>query len=90
MATSSDLPSTHRAVVQRERHQPLIVEERSTPQPTSGSAILRVETTAVVSYQRDIYDGTRNYPYPTPFVPGFYAIGRVAAVGPDAVALQPG
>lgn len=90
MASSSHLPPAHRALVQRERHQPLVVEQRPTPQPTPGSAILRVESTAVISYQRDVYDGTRNYPYPTPFVPGFYAIARVAAVGPDAVSLKPG
>lgn len=91
MISCQDLPTTHRALVQLERHQPLVVErERPTLQPTPGSAILRVESTAVVSYQRDIYNGTRSYPYPTPFVPGFYAIGRVVAVGPDAVALAPG
>lgn len=90
MSSSSTLPPIHRALVQRERHQPFVIEERPTPQPTPGSAILRVERSAVLSYHRDVYDGTRNYPYPTPFVPGFYAIGRVVAVGPDAVALEPG
>lgn len=39
---------------------------------------------------RDIYNGTRQYPFPTPIVPGSMAIGRVAALGPDAVSLSRG
>lgn len=39
---------------------------------------------------REIYNGNRKYPYPTPFVPGTSAIGRVASLGPDAVLLKEG
>jgi threonine dehydrogenase-like Zn-dependent dehydrogenase len=39
---------------------------------------------------RDIYNGTRKYSYPTPLVTGISGIGRVAAVGSDAVVLQTG
>lgn len=38
----------------------------------------------------EVYSGKRAYPFPTPFVPGTSAIGRVAAVGPDATHLEPG
>lgn len=39
---------------------------------------------------RDIYNGKRQYPYPTPMVPGTSAIGRVAATGPDSTLLTSG
>ena len=39
---------------------------------------------------REIYDGTRKYPYPNPMVLGTAAIGHVAALGPDAVSLEVG
>lgn len=68
----------------------LKVDHKPTPQPTPGSAVIRVEVAPVVSYMRDIYNGTRRHPYPTPLVTGAFAIGRVAAIGPDATLLQPG
>lgn len=39
---------------------------------------------------RQIYNGELQYPFPTPLIPGASAIGRVAAVGPDATLLKPG
>ena len=89
MSIQQTLPTTHRALVQHAHAQPLVVEDVPTPQPVPGSAILRVEASTIFSYQREIYNGTRTYPYPTPMVPGCSAIGRVVAVGPDAVALHP-
>jgi threonine dehydrogenase-like Zn-dependent dehydrogenase len=44
----------------------------------------------IISYSRDIYDGTRKYPFPTPLVIGTSGVGRLAAIGPDAVLLKPG
>lgn len=52
--------------------------------------MVQVLTAGVISYIRDIYNGKRNYPFPTPLVAGTSAIGRVVAVGPDAVKLKPG
>jgi NADPH:quinone reductase-like Zn-dependent oxidoreductase len=89
MATG-ELPQTHRALVQHVYAEPLKVETIPTPQPTPGSAIIRVLATPVISYMKNIYNGTRKYSYPTPLVVGTSAIGRVAAVGPDAVHLKPG
>lgn len=88
--SEDSLPSTHRALVQHVYAGPLSVETIPTPQPVSGSAILRVEAAAIVSYQKDIYNGTRQYPYVTPRVPGSFAVGRVAAAGPDATVLRQG
>ncbi|KAL6248037.1 hypothetical protein RBB50_005385 [Rhinocladiella similis] len=87
---AGELPKTHRALVQRVYAQPLQVETLPTPQPTPGSAIVKIIVANVIGYMKDIYNGARNYSYPTPLVAGTSAIGRVAAVGEDAVLLKPG
>ena len=90
MAASPSPPKTHLALVQHERHKPLLLETRPTPPCTPGSALLAPLASPILSYQPAIYNGKRNYPYPVPLAPGFSAIARVLAVGPDAVALKPG
>ena len=84
------LPKTHRALVLTSTNEPPIVQSIPTPTPTPGSAIVRVLGAGVISYSRDIYNGKRQYAYPTPLVIGTSAIGRVAAIGPDATLLTPG
>ena len=44
----------------------------------------------MISYQGKIYNGERGLPFPKPLVPGTSAVGRIAAVGPDATLLKPG
>lgn len=90
MAEQTKLPATHRALVQEVYGKPLIVKDIPTPSAGPGSAILRIESSGLISYQRDVYNGNRKYPYPTPMVPGLSAVGHVVAAGPDAVALKPG
>ena len=90
MSFNQELPKTHRALVLRSTNEPPKVEVISTPQPTPGSVTVRIVVASIVPYMRDIYDGTRQYPFPMPLVIGSSAIGRVAAVGPDATFLKPG
>ena len=90
MAEEQRLPATHRALVQNVYAEPFTVEDVPTPSVTPGSAVLRIESSVILSYGKDVYNGTRQYPYPTPFVAGHSAIGRVVMAGPDAVVLQPG
>ena len=85
-----ELPKVHRALVQRVYAEPLQLETIPTPRSTPGSVIVKVIAANVITYMGDIYNGKRKYSYPTPIVPGNTAIGRVAAVGPDAVLLKPG
>jgi hypothetical protein len=87
---ANQLPETMRALVVRSTDQPPTVEQIPIPQPFHGSAVVQVLTAGVISYIRDIYNGKRKYPFPTPLVAGTSAIGRVVAVGPDAVKLKPG
>jgi D-arabinose 1-dehydrogenase-like Zn-dependent alcohol dehydrogenase len=79
-----------KALVQEEYAKPLIVKNLPVPQPTPGSAVLQILSAPIVSYMREVYNGARNYAYFTPLTIGTGAIGRVAAVGPDAALLKPG
>lgn len=90
MSSQQYLPKTHRAIVVTSRDEPLAIKDLPTPQPVPGSAIVRIICANVVSYMRNIYNGKRQYAYPTPLVPGTSAIGRIAAVGADATLLSPG
>ncbi|KAJ5832356.1 hypothetical protein N7474_000667 [Penicillium riverlandense] len=84
------LPATHRALVLNAIGEPLEVQTKPTPQATPGSAVVKILAAKILSYGGDIYNGKRNYPLPTPLVPGSGAIGRVAAVGSDATSLAAG
>lgn len=88
--TTQTLPQAHRALIVNSTSSPPAVQTIPTPQPGPGSAVVRILAANVISYMRQIYNGERQYPFPTPLVPGASAIGRVAAVGPDATLLKPG
>ena len=90
MASPSALPEMHRALVLTSIREPLTVEKIPTPQPGPGSVVIQVLGAPVVPYMRDIYNGTRWTAYPDTFVTGNSAVGRVAAIGPDATLLRPG
>ena len=90
MDSQKELPKTHRALILNSTKEPPEVKVLATPQPTPGSAIVRILAANVLSYARDIYNGSRHYPFPTRLVVGASAIGRIAAVGPDATTLSPG
>jgi D-arabinose 1-dehydrogenase-like Zn-dependent alcohol dehydrogenase len=90
LTMTSNIPSHHRALVLESIEAGFQVKTIQTPQPCPGSAVVRVAVAGVISYTREIYNGERRYPFPTPLVGGFTAIGRIAALGPDATALQLG
>ena len=90
MAAANNLPETMKGLVLTSRDKPLTIETVPTPQPTIGSAIVRILSAKIISYTREVYSGKRPYPFPTPIIPGASAIGRVAAVGPDATKFKPG
>jgi NADPH:quinone reductase-like Zn-dependent oxidoreductase len=86
----ASLPLTHKALVQEVYAEPLVTKIITTPQPTPGSVVVRVLYAPVISYSKEVYNGTRKYPYPNPIVPGTSIIGRIAAVGPDATLIKEG
>ncbi|KAL1607971.1 hypothetical protein SLS60_002910 [Paraconiothyrium brasiliense] len=90
---SSRLPATHRALVLTDKSTPLAVKTIPTPTPIHGSAVVEVLSAGVLSYHREIYNGSESharYSLPTPLVTGMSAIGHIVALGPDATTLQPG
>ncbi|MCJ1284123.1 hypothetical protein MMC26_003454 [Xylographa opegraphella] len=90
MACEPRLPETHRALVLTSIAEPPTVQTIATPQPSPGSAIIKVVVANVLSYSRDIYNGKRKYAFPTPLVIGCSAVGHIAALGPDATSLTRG
>ncbi|KAJ4395274.1 hypothetical protein N0V91_010950 [Didymella pomorum] len=62
----------------------LHIIEKPMLKPDFGSAVVRIEVAEVLSYHREVYNGERQYSFPTPLVGGINAIGRIAALGPDA------
>jgi threonine dehydrogenase-like Zn-dependent dehydrogenase len=87
---SATLPSQHQALVLEAVGAGFEVKTLPTPRPEPGSAIVQVISAGVLSYHREIYGGQRHYSFPKPIVGGISAIGRIAALGADAVALQLG
>ncbi|EME89536.1 uncharacterized protein MYCFIDRAFT_25428 [Pseudocercospora fijiensis CIRAD86] len=87
---TSTLPETMRALVLHSTSTPPSVEKVPCPRPTPGSAIVKILASNVLSYTREIYNGKKNYPFPTPIIPGFSGIARVSAIGPDATKLKLG
>ncbi|EMC95031.1 hypothetical protein BAUCODRAFT_110218 [Baudoinia panamericana UAMH 10762] len=90
MASEHSLPKTMKALVLDSFSQPPEIKTVPTPEPTIGSAIVRIISANVLSYSGDVYSGKRQYPYPTPFTPGVSAVVRITALGPDATKLNVG
>ncbi|KAF2451057.1 GroES-like protein [Karstenula rhodostoma CBS 690.94] len=89
----ASLPTTHRALVLTDKSLPLAVKTLPTPTAIHGSAVVEIFSAGVLSYHREVYNGAEShahYSLPTPLVTGMSGIGRIAALGPDATALQPG
>ena len=89
---SSNLPTTHRTLRLTSQDTKPSIQTIPTPKSDSGSVVIRVLVTSILSYQNQIYPPTniRGYPYPLPMTGGSSAIGRIAAVGPDTTTLEEG
>ncbi|KAH7127962.1 hypothetical protein B0J13DRAFT_454108 [Dactylonectria estremocensis] len=67
------------------------VKELPIPEATSGTVVIRVLGTSIPSYTRLLHEGKiPNLNISPPYVPNANTIGRVHAVGPDAVYLKVG
>ncbi|MCJ1234482.1 hypothetical protein MMC14_002443 [Varicellaria rhodocarpa] len=86
---SPSLPSTCRALICPGVGQPLTVQSIPVPNAVPGSVVVRILTSIIEPSTTDVFAGKVEFlTYPTPFVPGARAIGRVAAIGPDTTSLQ--
>ncbi|KAJ4294992.1 hypothetical protein N0V90_007000 [Kalmusia sp. IMI 367209] len=78
------------ALVQEIYAQPLKLKTIPVPEVVTGSALIKVLAAPVLSYAREVYNGTRKYSYNAPLVPGTSCVGRVTALGPDSTVLKVG
>ncbi|KAI1749085.1 alcohol dehydrogenase [Xylaria castorea] len=87
---ASSLPLTMRAVVQTGPGKATV---ESVPIPTVelGSALVKLDTSLVHSNVAHIFKADHSmFQLPYPIIPGSFGIGRIAALGPDAMTLQEG
>ncbi|HEY6648106.1 MAG TPA: alcohol dehydrogenase catalytic domain-containing protein [Mycobacterium sp.] len=70
--------------------KPLAIDEVPDPKIGTGEVLVDVLATCVLPYTAEIFSGEREYPLEPPVISGVGAIGRVAAVGPDATRLRTG
>lgn len=84
--------STFRAIVCHDYGQPPRLETLPMPEVVPRSAIVRILAAPCAATQKHVLLRPRNpvFSNPTPFIPGVSAVGRVAAVGPDATSLKIG
>ena len=87
---ASKLPDEHRALTLEGNGTGIRLSVVSMPQTSPGAAVIRMLAVTVLPYHRDVYSETPTLPYPTPLVPGFSGIGRVAALPADAASLSIG
>lgn len=78
----TEVPPTSKYILTKGTHD-LVVEERSTPQPTGSQILLRIEATGVCA--TDLHLVRRSIPYLLPKVNicGHEGVGRIAQLGPD-------
>jgi threonine dehydrogenase-like Zn-dependent dehydrogenase len=88
MSATTEIPVQQRALVLTT--WPPKVETKPTPQAGPGSAVVRIIAANVVPYAEEVFSGKRPYPLPKPLTIGSSAIGRIAAIGPDAASLKLG
>lgn len=78
------------ALVLKSISDPLTLETGPVPSPTIASAVVKILAVSVISYAREVFNGTRAYPFPKPVIPGSSAVGRIAVVPADATKLKQG
>ncbi|KAI0476896.1 alcohol dehydrogenase [Xylaria cf. heliscus] len=87
---ASSLPPTMRAVVQTGPGK-ATVESVPVPKAEPGTALIKIEASLVHSNVAHIFKAEHSmFQLPYPVIPGSFGIGRIAALGPDAVTLQEG
>lgn len=84
---SSPLSKTHKALVLEDRSGDFVLKTLPVPTIGHGSTLIKISAATILPYHRTV---NTSYPLPVPLVGGFSAVGRVAALPPDAVSLRIG
>src|SRR5690349_10477584 len=78
-----------RAMVLERPRTPLVMRERSAPEPASGEILIEVAACGVCRTDLHVVDGELPDPK-LPIIPGHEIVGRVDAVGQEVEGLRPG
>lgn len=81
---------THKAISLSGPNQRFSIITAETPQPTSGQVLVRVYSVLINPTYKLIFSGAIPVFRHFPVTPGGSSIGRVEAVGPDAISVQVG
>lgn len=88
---SDKTPLTNRALWLSSFDKPLELIDLPVPTATPGSAVVKVLNTVLFPYAEEIHEGKLTvFNLQLPLVPHPSQIGRIHAVGPDAVTAKPG
>jgi alcohol dehydrogenase len=69
----------------------LELQDHTTAEPGPGGVLVRMQAVPILSYLRQVLDGSLGYDTPPrPFTPGTNGIGVIDAVGPGVYHLRPG
>ena len=87
----TSIPQTSTGLIFQAFNEPLGLEKSSPPTSApAGSALVQILAAVIRPHYREHFAGRGFLQVPAPSLPGHACIGRVLAVGPDAVALRPG
>ncbi|KAI5921455.1 GroES-like protein [Camillea tinctor] len=88
---TSTTQTANRALWLSSYDEPLSIKELPIPEATTGTIVVRILAAPIVPYAYLAHTGKlAAFRLPLPYVPNPNAVGRVHAVGPDSVRLQPG
>jgi len=87
----ASIPETSTALVFKAFNEPLILEKTSPPTSApAGAALVQVLVAVIRPHYREHFAGRGFLQVPPMSIPGHACIGRILAVGTDAVSLRPG
>jgi propanol-preferring alcohol dehydrogenase len=84
------MAKTMKAAVVRQFGQPLVIEERSVPQPKANEILVKMESTGVCHTDLHAIEGDWPIKPRPPFIPGHEGVGYVAAAGKDVKHVKEG
>lgn len=90
MSDTTDPTPTHKAVYLPAAGQAFQIITTPTPVPTSGQVLVRVLSTNIGRNHKAVLAGAYHLIRHYPLTPGGGCIGRVEAIGSDAISIEPG
>ncbi|KAI9167636.1 Alcohol dehydrogenase-like protein [Paramyrothecium foliicola] len=86
----TSIPDTSTSLVLPALKEALGLVKSPVEAPGNGTVLVRILCTTIRTHNRAGFNGQSPLSITTPYTPGFSAIARVIAAGPDAAVLRPG